>query len=855
MPRKKKDEIDLEEALARISKFSLEDIMGDAFARYSKYIIQDRAIPDIRDGLKPVQRRILYSMYKEHNTYDKPTRKSAKTVGDVIGNYHPHGDTSIYDAMVRMSQDWKTRYPYIDMQGNNGSMDGDPPAAYRYTEARLSKISGELLRDIDKDTVNMAPNFDDTVLEPTVLPARFPNLLVNGTTGISAGYATNIPPHNLGEVIDATIYRLEHPNSKLDKLMEFVKGPDFPTGGIIEGKQGLIDAYTTGKGKIIVRARTSFEEEKTLDRIVITEIPFEVNKALLVRKIDEIRIDKTIDGITEVRDETDKTGLRIAIDLKKSANKDLILNYLFKNTDLQISYNFNMVAIHNKEPRECGLEEILDAYIEHQRDYVLRRTRFDLAHFKDRLNIVEGLIKCISILDEVVHTIRHSKDKADAKKNLMEKYEFNERQAEAIVMLQLYKLTNTDVVTLETELENLKKIVAGLEKILSDENVLKEVQKNELKNVKKEYNLERITEIKDEITEISIDKEAMIPKEDVIVSITKDGYVKRTSYKSYKASENDIQSIKEGDYLLGLYELNTKDFVLLFTNKGNYLYVPVYLLPDTKWKDAGKHISNIIKMEELENIVSVIPVTDFNKNVDVTIGTRLGMIKRTHLKDFKALRFNKPITCIKLKGNDEVISAFLTLNSDIFISTTKYGLWFSAIDVPVIGLKASGVKSISLKEDEVTSISNFDPSTENMILVITREGTGKRVKVTEFDKLTRAKRGVHLLKEVKSHPYHIVFTTITDNKSNIILKSNEIVSIKPTEIPILDRYSTGSNIYKGTVENASIEANLTKNEDLEQEANLVSNIEINKDYKTKEKVSLKEIDDRLMTIDDFLKDK
>ena len=597
MARKAKEaEMDTQEALNRIVHYSLEDIMGDAFGRYSKYIIQDRAIPDIRDGLKPVQRRILYSMYKEKNTYDKPTRKSAKTVGDVIGNFHPHGDSSIYEAMVRMSQNWKMRHPYIDMQGNNGSIDGDPPAAYRYTEARLSKISNELLKDIDKDTVNMAPNFDDTLLEPTVLPAKYPNLLVNGATGISAGYATNIPPHNLGEVIDATIYRIDNPNCRLETLMNMVKGPDFPTGGIAIGADGIRSAYTTGRGKIIVRSKTHFEEEKNHVSLIVTEIPYEVNKALLVRKIDELRIDKTIDGIIEVRDETDKEGLRIAIDLKPDANKEFILNYLLKNTDLQVSYSFNMVAICDREPKQVGLIEILDAYIRHQQEFILRRTKFDLNNFKKRLHIVEGLIKCISILDEVVQTIRHSKDKADAKKNLVKEYGFTEEQAEAIVVLQLYRLTNTDVTLLEEEMKKLQIIVAGLERILNSEDELRNVMKQELRNIKKEYALPRITEIESVAEEINIDMTEMIPKEDVITLVTKDGYVKRVSMKSYQASSTDEAQVKEGDYPLGIFEQNTLDTLLLFTNKGNYLQVPVHTLPDLKWKELGKHISNLIKM-------------------------------------------------------------------------------------------------------------------------------------------------------------------------------------------------------------------------------------------------------------------
>ena len=520
------------EIVEKIFDYTLEEIMGQRFGRYSKYIIQDRAIPDVRDGLKPVQRRILYGMYRDRNTYDKPYRKSAKTVGNVMGNYHPHGDTSIYDAMIRMSQWWKQSTPYIDMHGNNGSMDGDSPAAMRYTEARLSKISNELLRDLDKDTVTWAPNFDDTELEPTVLPARFPNLLVNGASGISAGYATNIPPHNLGEIIDATIKRIDSPNCRLETIMSIVKGPDFPTGGIVEGIKEIEKAYETGRGKIVIKSKTEFEEQKGKLSLIVTEIPFEVNKAMLVRKIDEIRIDKKIDGIVEVRDESDRDGLRIAIDLKKDANRELVLNYLLKNTDLQVSYSFNMIAIDHRRPKQLGIIDVLDSYIQHQKEVIIKRTKFDLEHAKARLHIVEGLIKCLSILDEVIKVIRASKNKADARENLVKEFGFTQAQAEAIITLQLYRLTNTDVVELEQEQANLNTIVKGLEAILADEEKLKAVMKDELRKVRNEYATPRKTEIKDEITEIKIDTTVMIPKEDVIVAITKDGYV-----NSYERSD------------------------------------------------------------------------------------------------------------------------------------------------------------------------------------------------------------------------------------------------------------------------------------------------------------------------------
>ncbi len=841
-----KNNVQVKSITEKICDYTLEEIMAERFARYSKYIIQDRAIPDVRDGLKPVQRRILYGMYKEKHTWDKPYVKSARSVGDIMGKYHPHGDSSIYDAMVRMSQWWKQNAVYIDMHGNNGSMDGDSPAAMRYTEARLSKISNELLKDIDKNTITWAPNFDDTLLEPTVLPAKYPNLLVNGATGISAGYATNIPPHNLGEIIDAAIKRIESPNGSLDTIMNIVKGPDFPTGGIIEGIDGIKKAYQNGRGKIAIRSKTHFEEEKKNTALVITELPFEVNKAQLVRKIDEIRIDKKIDGIVEVRDESDKEGLRICIDLKKDANKDLVLNYLLKNTDLMITYNFNMIAIVNRRPRLLGLLDMLDAYINHQKEVITKRTVFDLEHAKSRLHIVEGLIKCISILDEVVATIRQSKNKADAKINLINKYQFTDVQAEAIVMLQLYKLTNTDVTLLEEEHSNLLKIVQGLDMILNDEEQLKRVMKEELKKVKKEYATARKTEIQAELTEIKIDNSVMIPKEDVVVAISRDGYIKRTSVRSYQSSSSDDMALKDNDYMLGLFLMNTVDTVLLFTNLGNYLFVPVHTIPDLKWKELGKHISNLVKIEEGESIVSCIPVKDFNIDQEIILITKSGMIKRTMINDFKISRYSKAITCMKLKNNDELLTAVKVKGNECFITTKEgYGLWFDITDIPVVGLKTSGVKGINLKGDEVVSFANWLNNEMEYISVVTDNGTGKRVKINEFDKTTRARRGLLLLREVKTNPYHVIKSFIMDSKKQIGIKGSSINLVKLTELPIANRYSVGSIITKEPIIDAFEVVSLEQVTD-------ETVVKIEKVDSKKDSISLKEIDDRLMTIDDFL---
>ena len=843
MPRKK---VDTKEVIEKIFDYTLEDIMGERFGSYSKYIIQDRAIPDARDGLKPVQRRILYSMHKEHNTYDKGYRKSAKTVGDVIGNYHPHGDTSIYDAMVRMSQPWKTRLPYIDMHGNNGSIDGDSPAAYRYTEARLSKIANEMLRDIDKDTVEWSPNFDDTTMEPTVLPARFPALLVYGAQGISAGYATNIPTHNLNEVVDATIYRIDHPNCSLDELMEIVKGPDFPTGGIVEGLSGLKDAYTTGRGRIVVKSKYEIDEKK--NQIIITEIPFEVNKALLVKKIDDIRLDKKIDGIVEVRDES-AADVRVVIDIKKNANTDLIVNYLLKNTDMQISYNFNVVAIVNKRPKLLGLEACLDAFIAHQREVIKRRTEFDLEHAKARYHILEGLVKCISILDEVIRVIRASNNKADAKENLVKEFDFSLEQAEAIVTLQLYKLTNTDVVLLEEEMADLEKKISIWEQILNNEKALKHVMKKELQNINKEYVTPRITDINEEITEIKIDQKDMIVKEDVVVLVTKDGYIKRSSLRSYQASSDDITTMKENDYIIGEYQMNTQDTLLLFTNLGNYLFLPVHVIPDIKWKDMPKHVSNIVPLEQDEDIISSIPVYDFNDDYNIIIATKDGMIKKSNLSLFKSGRYNKTITCIKLKDGDRVVDAIIDNKPNVLLVTNKgYELSYSTLEISNIGLKASGVKAMVLKGDYVVSINNYSYEEDEYLSIITDKGTGKRIRLSEIPLQSRARRGLQIIRDVKNNPYQIINTFIVDVRNKIGLKSDKIEEVKISDLVITDRYSTGTSISKKKI----IDSFVVKELETKDSINTTEIVE-EESVPKKEQISLEEIDSKLMTIDDFLK--
>lgn len=782
----------------KVMELPLEDVIGDRFGRYSKYIIQDRALPDARDGLKPVQRRILYAMYQEGNTSDKPFRKSAKTVGNVIGNYHPHGDSSVYEAMVRMSQDWKVRNVLIEMHGNNGSVDGDPPAAMRYTEARLSAIASELLRDIDKNTVDFTPNFDDSILEPTVLPSMYPNLLVNGSTGISAGYATDIPPHNLSEVIDGVIMRIDNPTCTVADLMQLIKGPDFPTGGIIQGIEGIQKAYETGKGRIVVRGRTTIEDLRGgRQQIIIDEIPYEVNKANLVKKIDEFRIDRKIEGITEVRDETDRTGLRIVIELKKDADAEGILNYLFKNSDLQISYSFNMVAIHNRTPKQMSLGQMLDAYIDHQKEVVTRRSEFELNKAKERQHIVEGLIKAISILDEVISTIRASKDKRDAKNNLIAKFQFTEAQAEAIVTLQLYRLTNTDITALQKEDEELSKKIDDLTSILASEKKLFSVIKKELLQVKKAFADNRRTKIEAEIEEIVINLEVLIPSEDVIVTVTKDGYIKRTSIRSYTASNGKEFGMKENDFLLGQFEINTTDKLLLFTNKGNYLYLPVHEMPDIRWKDLGQHVANIIPIDKDEDLVKAIPIREFTENEFLLFFTKNGMVKRSQLSLYQAQRYSKPLVAINLKDDDEVVDVYLTDGSkDVFIGTHNgYGLWFAEEEVSIIGQRAAGVKGINLKdEDYVVSGFIFDPTEKPDFVLITHRGAAKRMNLKEFEKTSRAKRGVVMLRELKANPHKVTGILSASENETVYFKTEKdfIESLNPNDLRENDRYSNGS---------------------------------------------------------------
>ncbi|HGR7161585.1 TPA: DNA topoisomerase IV subunit A [Streptococcus pneumoniae] len=801
--------------MSNIQNMSLEDIMGERFGRYSKYIIQDRALPDIRDGLKPVQRRILYSMNKDSNTFDKSYRKSAKSVGNIMGNFHPHGDSSIYDAMVRMSQNWKNREILVEMHGNNGSMDGDPPAAMRYTEARLSEIAGYLLQDIEKKTVPFAWNFDDTEKEPTVLPAAFPNLLVNGSTGISAGYATDIPPHNLAEVIDAAVYMIDHPTAKIDKLMEFLPGPDFPTGAIIQGRDEIKKAYETGKGRVVVRSKTEIEKLKGgKEQIVITEIPYEINKANLVKKIDDVRVNNKVAGIAEVRDESDRDGLRIAIELKKDANTELVLNYLFKYTDLQINYNFNMVAIDNFTPRQVGIVPILSSYIAHRREVILARSRFDKEKAEKRLHIVEGLIRVISILDEIIALIRASENKADAKENLKVSYDFTEEQAEAIVTLQLYRLTNTDVVVLQEEEAELREKIAMLAAIIGDERTMYNLMKKELREVKKKFATPRLSSLEDTAKAIEIDTASLIAEEDTYVSVTKAGYIKRTSPRSFAASTLEEIGKRDDDRLIFVQSAKTTQHLLMFTSLGNVIYRPIHELADIRWKDIGEHLSQTItNFETNEEILYVEVLDQFDDATTYFAVTRLGQIKRVERKEFTPWRTyrSKSVKYAKLKDDTDQIVAVAPIKLDdvVLVSQNGYALRFNIEEVPVVGAKAAGVKAMNLKEDDVLQ-SGFICNTSSFYL-LTQRGSLKRVSIEEILATSRAKRGLQVLRELKNKPHRVFlagavaeqgfvgdfFSTEVDvNDQTLLVQSNKgtIYESRLQDLNLSERTSNGSFI-------------------------------------------------------------
>ncbi|WP_215115334.1 DNA topoisomerase IV subunit A [Exiguobacterium sp. s80] len=784
--------------LQNILNLSLEQVVGDRFGRYSKYIIQDRALPDARDGLKPVQRRILYAMHTEGNLFDRAYRKSAKTVGVVIGNYHPHGDSSVYEAMVRLSQEWKLRYPLVDMQGNNGSIDGDSAAAMRYTEARLSKVSSLILDGINKQTVDYTLNFDDTTEEPLVLPSLLPNLLMNGSTGISAGYATEIPPHHAGEVLDAAIGRISGTVNDVNDLLTHMQGPDFPTGGVVQGLDGIKKAFETGRGKVIIRSRATIETLRGgRQQIVITELPYEVNKANLVKRMEELRLDRKVEGVAEVRDETDRDGLRVVIELKKEADAEGILHFYLKQTDLQVAYNYNMVAIHERTPRQMGVLALLDAYLSHVKEVVIRRTTFDLDQAKRRQEVVSALMTAISVLDETLRLIRAATNKAEAKENLIERFAFSDRQAEAVVMLQLYRLTNTDIVELQEEAEKLEKEVTRLEKILNDEKTRNRLIIKELSILKDQVADERRSTVEAEVEELKLKTEVMIAVEETMVFMSKNGYIKRSSLRSFGAS-NDLPEMKEQDRLLYQGQAMTTDHVIVWTIRGNYLLIPVHQLPDTKWKDGGQHVANLVPLEPGDRVLSIDLVRTFDETSHCLFVTRQGMVKRSKLSDYNAQRKSKPLQGVRLKADDEVLyAAVSTGEKQLFLATQNgFGLWFTEDDVPVVGVRAAGVKAINLKDDDVVAGAIAFMQAPNIVL-LTQRGALKKMRLSDQFQITnRALRGQQLLRDLKSKPHQVAaLLDVTNQKELVLIGKEQAKSIQIGSLSYLDRLSNGSFAY------------------------------------------------------------
>jgi len=781
----------------KVIQENLENIVGERFGRYSKYIIQDRALPDVRDGLKPVQRRVLFSMYKLGMFSDKPYKKSARIVGDVIGKYHPHGDSSVYDAMVRLSQPWKIRNLLVDMHGNNGSVDGDSAAAMRYTEARMSLASQLLLQDIEKRTVDFIPNFDDEEYEPTVLPARYPNLLCNGATGISAGYATEIPPHNLREVINAVVKRIENPELTIDGLLKIMRGPDFPTGAIVQGKDQIRKAFETGRGRIMIKSKTEIEDQK----IIITEIPYEVNKATLVRKMDDIRIKKLIDGINVVRDESDREGLRIVVEVKKNFDPVIILNFLHKKTDLTKSYNYNMVAINNKRPKLMGVFEIIDAYIMHQKIVVTNRSNYELRKAQKRLHILEGIIRMLDVLDEVINLIRSSKNKRDAKNKLMKTFKFTEEQSEAIVTLQLYRLSSTDITALQKELQELETNIDALNLILRNEIELERVIIDELRVIQKKLSSKRLTVIEEEIEKITISEEELITEETVMVGISKEGYVKSSSIRSFNATATT--TLRDNDSLLFSEEASTLETMLIFTNKGNYIYLPVYKIPNYKWKELGTHINNIVQLSENEIIVKILKIAEFNNDKRLLFVTKNNLIKQTELKEFEVSRYSKPIRAIALSKNDEVVAVDVTSDPEsecMIFSEKGLALRFNLDEIPVTSTTAKGVKGMNVGPNDnlATGLILKD---HHDLLLLTNRGTIKRIDIAEIHKKKRTNKGVQIYKVVKSNPYLVQDTCLMNatqykNRAKILINTTKTaVNVSAFDIKV-DKTENGKTFIK-----------------------------------------------------------
>ena len=787
----------------RVVPVKIEDEMRRSYIDYAMSVIVSRAIPDVRDGLKPVHRRILYVMSELALWPEKAYRKCAGIVGDVLGNYHPHGDAAVYDALVRLAQDFSLRYPLVDGHGNFGSIDNDPPAAMRYTEAKLHKIAVEMLTDIDKETVDYMPNYDDRLMEPTVLPSRIPNLLINGSYGIAVGMASNIPPHNLAEVVNGTIAMIDNPDINDEMLMDYIKAPDFPTGGIIVGKDGFRSAYLTGRGKVCLRAKCEIEEDqKGRFHIVVTEIPYKVNKSQMVTDIAKLVNDKVIDGISDIHDHSDREGVRIVIDLKKDANPNVVLNLLYKHSELQTTQSMIMLALVNGEPKVLTLKEILHYYIEHRKEIVIRRTKFDLKKAEARLHILEGLRIAIDHIDEIIKIIKGAKDDNEAKLTLMESFSLTEIQAQSILDMRLRTLTGLSRDKIENEYNTLIQTIKNLKAILESEQLVLNIIKEDLNEVKKTYADERKTEITHGESDFEI--EQLIKEEDNVITITHFGYVKRISVDAYKSQKRGGKGVtgmttREEDFVEHLFVSSTHDYILFFTTKGKVFRLKAYDLPEASRTAKGTAIVNLLQLDQEEKIAAVIPVHDFSDKLNVTMATKSGLVKKTVLSEYSNIR-KTGILGITLKEDDEIIDVRITDGSSDIILVTNSGLSirFNEEEVRPVGRTSMGVKGITLaKGDYVVGMEPITTQRDNYILAITENGFGKRTEVEEYRAQSRAGKGILTYKTTEKTGHIVGIKVVTDDDDVMIITNNGIIiRINVKDISVLGRNTQGVTLMR-----------------------------------------------------------
>lgn len=792
----------LEEILknSKVKKVEINDEMKTSFISYAMAVNVSRAIPDVRDGLKPVHRRILYSMGELNNFHDKPYKKCARIVGEVMGKYHPHGDSSVYDALVRLAQDFSIREPLVDGHGNFGSIDGDPPAAQRYTEARLSKIASEMLRDIDKDTVDFYPNFDDTLMQPRVLPAKFPNLLVNGADGIAVGMATNIPPHNLIEVIMGVQALIEDPDIEVDELMKIIPAPDYPTGGIIMGKAGLREAYRTGKGSVVVRGRAEIEDSNGKQRIVITELPYQVNKAKFIMQMADLVKAKKLEGIADIKEESDREGMRVVVELKRDANAQVVLNSLYKNTQLQQSSGIIFLALVNNEPKILNLKEILYYYLQHQKEVIVRRTKFDLAKAEEREHIVKGLVIALANIDEVVSIIKNSKDRQEAQEKLIENFELTEKQTNAILEMKLSRLTSLEVKRLNEDLEDLTRIIADLQDILNKPKRVLQIINDELEQIKQTYGNPRRTEISHDFGDIDISD--LIEEEDVVISMSHIGYIKRMSVSEYKAQKRggvgiNAHKTKEEDFVENMFITSTHDRLFIFTSKGKVYTLKAYEVPDVNRQSKGRAIVNLIQVEQGEKVNTLIPIKENEENKFIVLATKKGLIKKMKLSEFVNIRKVGKIA-IKLVDDDELIGASLTSGKDEILIASHFGkcIRFKETDIRTMGRVSQGVKSMTLsKGDYIVDMTVVDPKCQ--LITITQNGFGKRSSIEDYRLQTRGGKGILAGKFNEKTGNLVGLKQVNENDDLMLIADNGVIIRTPVkDISLISRSTLGVKIMK-----------------------------------------------------------